>query len=38
MGPLKILNLKSVVLQQDISNFKSTNRLILEKDRTFQTW
>ena len=37
-GLLKILNLKYEVLQLDISNFKSTRWLILEKDKAFQTW
>ena len=37
-GPSKFLNLKYEVLQQDISNFKSTGRLILEKDKTYKTW
>ena len=30
-GPLKFLNLKYEVLQLDISNFKSTSRLMLKK-------
>ena len=40
MGLLKFLNLKYEVLQLHISNFKSrpTGRLILEKDKTCQTW
>ena len=38
MGPLKFLNLKYEVLQLDISNFESTGRLILETDKTCQTW
>ena len=38
MGLLIFLNLKYEVLQLDISNFKSTGRLILEKNRTCQTW
>ena len=38
MGLLKFLNVKFEVLQLDISNFKSTGRLILEKDTTYQTW
>ena len=33
MGLLKFLNLKCEVLQLDISNFKSTGRLILEKTK-----
>ena len=33
MGLLKFVNLKYEVLQLDISNFKSTGRLILEKDK-----
>ena len=35
---LKFLNLEYEVLQLDVSNFKSTGRLILEKDKTHQTW
>ena len=38
MGLLKFLNLKYEVLQLDISNLKSTGRLILEKNETCQTW
>ena len=38
MDPLKFLNLEYEVLQLYISNFKSTGRLILEKDKTCQTW
>ena len=38
MGPLKFLHLEYEVLQLDISNLKSTGRLILEKDKTCQTW
>ena len=33
MGLLKFFNLKSEVLQLEISNLKSTGRLILEKDK-----
>ena len=36
MGSLKFLNLKYEVLQLHISNFKSTGRFILEKDKTCQ--
>ena len=38
MGPLKFLNSKYEVLQQGMSNFKNTGRIILEKDETCQTW
>ena len=38
MAPLKFQNLNYKVLQLDISNFKSTGRLIEEKDKTYQTW
>ena len=38
MGLLKFLNLKYEVLQLDVSNFKSSCRLTLEKDITCQTW
>ena len=38
MDLLKFLNLKYEVLKQDIPNFKSTGRLILETDKTCQTW
>ena len=36
--PLKFKNLYYEVLQLDISNFKSTGRLIEEKDKTCLTW
>ena len=38
MGPSKFLNLKYEVLQLHISNFEGTGKLILEKDKTCQTW
>ena len=40
IGPLKFLNPKYDVLQLDILNFESTStgKLILEKDKTCQTW
>ena len=40
IGPLKFLNLKYDKLQLDMLNFKSTStgKLILEKDKTRQTW
>ena len=37
-GPLNFLNLKYKVLQLNISNFESTGMLVLEKDKTCQTW
>ena len=37
-GSLKFLNLYYEVLQLEISNLKSTDRLIQEKDKTCQTW
>ena len=38
MRLLKIFDFCCEVLCLDISNFKSTGRLILEKDKTCQTW